>query len=86
MKVAKWIAFGIAALSGVICLVSYGVPLVIGRLFFGEAGAIGIIGGADGPTSVFVAKSSASIFALPVIFVVSLVAWLFFRWKSKKSR
>ena len=85
MKAAKWIAFGITALSGVICLVSCGVPLVMGGLSFGEAGAIGIIGGADGPTSIFVAKRAASIFAVSVIFVVSLFAGLFFRWKSKKS-
>ena len=85
MKVAKWIAFGMTALSGVICLVNYGVPLVIGGVSLGEAGAIGIIGGADGPTSIFVAKISASIFVAPVIFVVSLFAWLFFCWKSKKS-
>jgi|GEM_PF-2974284 len=86
MKVAKWIAFGITALSGVICLAGYCLPMVIGGLSLGKDGAIGIIGGADGPTSIFVAKSSVSILTFPIIFVVSLVAWLFFRWKSKKSK
>ena len=86
MKIAKWIAFGITVLSGAICFVSYWAPLVISGLSFGEAGAIGIIGGADGPTSIFVTKSSAPFFALPVIFVVSLFAWLFFLWKNKQSR
>ena len=86
MKIAKWISFGITVLSGVICLASYCVPLAIGRLSLGEDSAIGIIGSADGPTSIFAAKSSAPIFVLPIIFVVSLFALLFFRWKSKKSR
>ena len=85
MKIAKWIAFGITVLSGVICLGSCLAPMVIGRLFFDKASAIGIIGGADGPTSIFVIKSSAPIFAVPCVFAASLLAWLFFRQKSKKS-
>ena len=85
MKIAKWISFGAAILSGVIFLVSYCVPLVIGWSSFGDNNSIGIIGGADGPTAVFLTKSSARIFVMPFISVVSLFAWLFFRWKSKKS-
>ena len=86
MKTAKRIAFGITVLSGVICLASYLAPLVVGWLSNSKATAIGIIGGADGPTSIFVTKSSAQFFVLPVVFVVSLLSWLFFRLKSKKSR
>ena len=83
MKAAKWIAFGITILSVAVCLISWCVPWVIGKLWFGEAGAIGIIGGADGPTSIFVTRSSAPASALPVVFAVSMFSWLFFRWKSK---
>ena len=85
MKVAKWVSFGISALSGVICLVIYGIPLLIGGVSFNEASTIGIIGGADGPTSIFVTKSFSPLFALSIIFLLSLLAGLFFCWKSKKS-
>ena len=86
LKIAKWAALGITVLSGVLCLLRYCVPGVIGLLSFGEANTIGIIGGADGPTSIILAKSSAPTFVFPVIFVVSLLAWLLFRSKSKNSR
>ena len=84
LKTAKWIAFGIAILSGVECLLSCCVPWFIGRLYFNEASAIGIIGGADGPTRFFVSGGNRPQFIIPVIFAVSLFAWLFFRWKTKK--
>jgi len=56
MKVLKFIIFGTAILSAAVCLLLYFVPQIIGKLFFNEASAIGIIGGADGPTAIFMKK------------------------------
>jgi len=50
-----------------------------------DASSIGIIGGADGTTSIFVEKGVAFRFAVPVVFILSLLSWLFFHFRSKKS-
>ena len=87
MKPAKWIAFGLTIASGLICL----FPWIIGKLFLAGSGSgntIGIIGGADGPTSIFVASKAESLFIkfMPVIFIVSLVSWLVLFIKCRKSK
>ena len=56
MKTVKSVIFGITILSIAICLLIYCVPQIVGRLFFGNASTIGIIGGADGPTAIFMKK------------------------------
>ena len=86
MKIAKWIAFGITILSGVICLLIYCVPWGIGRFFAPEAASIGIIGGADGPTAIFLSSQFFRSFIFPIIFALSLFSWLFIHFKSKKSK
>ena len=87
MKIAKWIAFAISVLSGMATIAMYIFPWVIGRFFHlktGASGVVGIIGGADGPTAVFVAKETYREFIVPIAFVLSVSLWLFFRYKSKK--
>ena len=89
MKAAKWIAFTITILSGIACLIGFFVPQIISYAFWGravDASAIGIIGGADGPTSVFVTGSAVPSYLVPVIFVLSLLTWLFLRFKSKNAK
>jgi len=83
MKTARWIVLGITVLSGVMCFAIYCAPRIINRLL-SEPEAIGIIGSADGPTSIFVSNNPAQSLVLPVIFVISLFAMLFFRLKSKQ--
>ena len=93
MRAAKWVSFGIMILSGAVCLLHYIAPLVISRMLLGEMGApgiVGIIGGADGPTAVFVSSGSffgtgfGFGFIAVIVFVLSLICWLFFRLKSKR--
>ena len=89
MKAAKWIAFGFTMVSGIICLIGFFAPKIISYAFWGkavDASAVGIIGGADGPTSVFIAVSSVPDYLLPIIFLLSLFAWLFLRFKSKDAK
>jgi len=81
MKTAKWIALGAAVLSAAMCLL-YLIPRDIALP--SDTASIGIIGGADGPTAVFVNTSPAPWYIMPAVFVVALCAWLFFRYKSKK--
>ena len=89
MKVAKWIAIGLAILSGAACLFLYLGPVIIGRLLsydIKDAGAIGIIGGADGPTSIFVASRAHSALrpVLPIVFALSLFSGILLTLKGKK--
>ena len=84
----KRVLFGIMILSGLACLLLYVVPMIIGGLIaggMGDAGTIGIIGGADGPTSIFVsgepgsgivAGSGIRVVAL-IVFALSFVSWLY---------
>jgi len=89
LKAAKWIAFSIAILSGAACLL-INLWDYIGRLLAPEAASIGVIGSADGPTSIFVSGKLWPYLlvrmALPVVFVLAVVSWLFFRFKSKKAQ
>jgi len=89
LKAAKWVAFGFTIVFGIICLIGFFVPQIISYAFWGravDASAIGIIGGADGPTCVFVTGSAVPSYLMPVIFVLSLLTWLFLRFKSKDAR
>ena len=83
MKTAKWIALGVTILSGLLCLLIYCAPWVVAGIYFREAASIGIIGGADGPTAIFVSGRLAYHFIVPIIFVLSLSVWLFIYFKSK---
>ena len=86
MKTAKWVSFGIAILSGAASLLLYLVPQIVARFFMNGAknvGTIGIIGGADGPASIWVSSGSTPQFLIPAVFVISLISWLFLRAKSK---
>ena len=89
MKTAKWIAFSIAILSGAACLLSY-LGELFGRLLAPEAASIGVIGSADGPTVIFTSRNFAPGLTArtisPVVFVLSVVSWLFFMFKSKKQQ
>jgi len=93
VKPAKWIALVVTIISGAICLLIYLAPHVIAKLLLGravsassaDAASIGIIGGADGPTAIFVSRVSPPSFIFPVVFVLSLISWIILCYKSKKS-
>ena len=86
MKALRLISLIIALISGALCLLLYAVPRIIvrHRLSLSSASAIGIIGSADGPTSVFVSAYNPKVqLVVPVAFAVSLVVWL--RLKKQKT-
>lgn len=72
----KWLAV-LAAVGAALAIIGYGMK-------HRYAASIGIIGGADGPTAIFVAGKTGSLLYLGVaIFVATLVAFLILRRKKK---
>ena len=85
LKLVKWASFVIMLLSGVSCIWNGLIPWAIGGFSFGEAGAIGIIGGADGPTAIFTTtKIAPHVIYRIVIFILSSLAWLLLKHKTKE--
>ncbi len=69
-------------------LPTIGVSLIILNLLFGshEAGSIGIIGGADGPTAIFLAGKVVKMLWMPVVtFLVLLGFYIPIRKMSFKG-
>lgn len=81
MKLLKGLLLLVATATGATILFNLLIPLFYGR----QPGAIGIIGGADGPTAVFVATKTKSSF-IPAIaaFCASVAALLLVRKKRRK--
>jgi len=80
LKAAKWISLGITILSGIECLLLHWAPVIIGRFLVGEAkdaSAIGIIGGSDGPTAIFVSNQSVIRPIAPIVFALFLLCFCF---------
>ena len=89
MKTARGIAFVIMIASGMLLIPMFVLPWITmstEKSFISEAGAVGIIGGADGPTSIFVSTSFNPSLLVPIVFLVSLILWLIFRHKHLKSK
>ena len=86
MKAAKIITLIVAIVSGLTSLTVYLAPIITAKIFLSDissAGAIGIIGGADGPTAIFVTRvTSPPRIIFPVIFVISALLWFFLRHKG----
>ena len=91
MKVLRWVMFGITILSGAACLLEKLLPWFVARFALGgqtaagSAASIGIIGGADGPTAIFVASSRVPNYLMPIVFAASLFTWLFLRAKRNSQ-
>ena len=86
MKAAKWVALVMAIFSGAACLFGRCVPRLPGGGCCKKAASIGIIGGADGPTAIFIAsKSALPAFVLPAVFVASVFSWLFFLMETQNQ-
>ena len=89
MKYVKWIKFALTILSGVALLINYVLPWVLlwtqgnENITIAEAGSIGIIGGADGPTAIFT-TTNLNPHPMMIMFPLSLAAWLILHVKTKK--
>lgn len=88
----RWLFLAVAVLSGG-WLLLYRVLMGLGMLLStlkvsGESASIGIIGGADGPTAIFVASSQGpdwDVVLMGIVLVVSILAFLRLRkCKGKK--
>lgn len=85
----RWVCFAVAILSG-LCLACQGLPGLLLMLFnrtYNAAASIGIIGGADGPTAIFI-TTKASPTPLFVIYgsflLLGLVGFLLLRKLKRK--
>ena len=79
-------------ISMIITLISavfnFVIPVYLSYKFHlnvGEASSIGIIGGADGPTSIYVASRNSHTYLITVIFTVLSVAGLYIKSILKKQ-
>lgn len=66
------------------------ISLFLGNMFGGSKASIGIIGGADGPTAIFISSSYKTLnifvqFVFPAIFVVSGIVYFILRKRKKKE-
>ena len=83
LRVASIIAIIGAAFS----LVSNGIQMLVIRAISSEAASIGIIGGADGPTSIFVTTAIAPVWkviAQPVLAVLVIIAAIVILKRTKR--
>jgi len=81
------VASVIAIVASIFSLLSNGIKMLILNSIANEAASIGIIGGADGPTSIFVTTSIApmwKIIAQPALAVVVIVAAIIILRKTKR--
>ena len=69
----RWVCLGLAVLSG-LCLAYRGLPGLLLMLFNKAYNAsIGIIGGADGPTAIFVTTNNNGIHATMGLYIILLL-------------
>ena len=77
----------IAIIASAFSLLSNGIKMLIINAISNEAASIGIIGGADGPTSIFVATSIAPMWKIivqPALAVAVIVAAIIILRKTKR--
>ena len=86
MKLTQRIAFVSMILSGITCILMYLIPWIMGIFPLGETGSIGIIGSSDGPTAILVTKNSAPLKIVPMVFILSLLAWFYCLLKIKNHK
>lgn len=85
----RWACLGLAILSG-LCIAYKGLPgllLVLFNKTYNAAASIGVIGGADGPTAIFVTTkvSMASLYGIyGCIMILSLAGFLLLRRLKRK--
>lgn len=86
IKLVTILAGAAAVISGVILAIYARLPVILTHSNNKDAASIGIIGGADGPTAIFVAGSVITP-TLPILFAIisciGAVLWVVVRKKSK---
>lgn len=86
----RWLALAAAVLSGAVLIWTRLVNWLMTALFtlsLGENQSLGIIGGADGPTAIFVTttlRSDYEIWLLSAIMIAGLAAWWYLGHLKKK--
>ena len=86
-KVWRVVCLGIAALSGG-WLAFYGAAMYLANRFFEtEAASIGVIGGADGPTAIFVATTGPDwdMVIAAALLVLGLVGYWWLKHRKPKE-
>ena len=87
MKAFKWIFFFMMLLSCALLALPQLARLFLYFTSLNQPATLAIIGSADGPTTVFVASYNAlHRVLLAAMFIVSLLAWLFFKEKTKAPK
>lgn len=85
MKKGRTIVFIITALAGIISIMELCMLFIPIIKVLPDASAVGVIGGADGPTAIFVAGSKLA-FVVPVIPFICMVAGVVYLAVTKKKR
>ena len=73
-----------AAFLGALALAQTGIPAL--NFTVGDAAGIGIIGGADGPTAIFVTSSAAPVWKAALNFILLLSGIVGFRYVGSKQK
>ena len=71
----RWVFLGLAVVSG-LCIAYRGLPGLLLMLFnktYNAAASIGVIGGADGPTAIFVTTKPGNIHATVGMYIILLL-------------
>ena len=84
----RWACLVIAVVSGLALIYKGVVNLLVAAITFTEKQSVGIIGGADGPTAIFVARApeseAYSVLMATLILVMSLVGFYYLGHMRKK--
>ncbi len=86
----RFVFLAMALMGGLLFLGDILITLLVHDLLNGHTGAVGIIGGADGPTSIFVTTTVRGsmmwdLVVYAALIVVGLLGYGFFRKRSKKE-
>lgn len=91
MKILRRFLLTFSILSGLMVALEFVMPHLLGWFMGmridGQAGSVGIIGGADGPTAIFVASSTvpwATVIEI-VLCVGCFAAWLVLHLKARRK-
>ena len=83
----RWVFLGLAILSG-FCIAYRGLPgllLVLFNKTYNAAASIGVIGGADGPTAIFVTTTtSATVGMYTILLLTGILGFLILRKLKRK--
>lgn len=85
----RFLFLAVAILSGLALMVELFLNYFLGEIFSFGARSVGVIGGADGPTSIIVATSTVNWFELLVPYalfiLVGIAGYLWFRHRKNKE-